>query len=252
MSREKTTERVERLLIEAILGGTFPPGSALPGERALSKELGLARPALREALQRLHRDGWLDIQQGKSTRVNDFMQEGDLALLARLLETQSSLLPTFVPGLLEVWEVLAPVYTRQAVLNAPEKVVEQVEGYRGMAARPEFFARAQWRLHRALAEWSGNVVYALVLNGFADFYVRFATQDYAEPAQRAGLRAFWGALADAARRKDAEEAAALVAGDLVAQRARWTGERLTAWLEVIQAQEAGREAEEKNESDADT
>jgi GntR family negative regulator for fad regulon and positive regulator of fabA len=252
MSREKTTERVERLLIEAILGGTFPPGSALPGERALSKELGVARPALREALQRLHRDGWLDIQQGRSTRVNDFMQEGDLALLARLLKTQSSLLPTFVPRLLEVWEVLAPVYTRQAVLNAPEKVVEQVEGYRGMAARPEFFARAQWRLHRALAEWSGNVVYALVLNGFADFYVRFATQDYAEPAQRAGLRAFWGALADAARRKDAEEAAALVAGDLVAQRARWTGERLTAWLEVIQAQEAGREAEEKNESDANT
>ncbi|MEJ2149933.1 MAG: GntR family transcriptional regulator [Chloroflexota bacterium] len=252
MSREKTTERVERLLIEAILGGTFPPGSALPGERALSKELGVARPALREALQRLHRDGWLDIQQGRSTRVNDFMQEGDLALLARLLKTQSSLLPTFVPRLLEVWEVLAPVYTRQAVLNAPEKVVEQVEGYRGMAARPEFFARAQWRLHRALAEWSGNVVYALVLNGFADFYVRFATQDYAEPAQGAGLCAFWGALADAARCKDAGEAAALVAGDLAAQRARWSGERLTAWLEVIQAQEAGREAEEKNESDANT
>jgi GntR family negative regulator for fad regulon and positive regulator of fabA len=252
MAREKTTERVERLLIEAILGGTYPPGSTLPGERALSKELGVARPALREALQRLSRDGWLDIQQGKSTRVNDFMQEGDLALLIRLLEMQSSLLPTFMPRLLEIWGALAPVYTYQAVANAPEKIVERVEGYRSVAARPEFVARAQWRLHRALAEWSGNVVYVLLLNSFAGLYLQFATQDYAAPAEQSRLRAFWKALADSARRKDAEGAAALVGEHLAAQRVRWSGERLAGWLETIQAQNTGGEAAEKNESDADT
>jgi GntR family negative regulator for fad regulon and positive regulator of fabA len=251
MAREKTTERVERLLIEAILEGTYPPGSTLPGERALSKELGVARPALREALQRLNRDGWLDIQQGKSTRVNDFMQEGDLALLVRLLETQSSLLPTYMPQLLEAWEALAPVYAHQAVVNAPEKIVERIDSLRGIAARPEFFARAQWRLHRALAEWSGNVVYTLLLNSFGALYVQLATQDYAEPAEGARLRAFWQALAEAARREDAEGAATLVVENLAGQRMRWSDGRLAGWLEAIQTQEIEEEAVEKNETETD-
>ena len=49
----------ESVLLAAILDGTFPPGTTLPGERTLAAQLGVTRPTLREALQRLARDGWL-------------------------------------------------------------------------------------------------------------------------------------------------------------------------------------------------
>ena len=66
----------EHRLITSVLNGTYPPGAKLPNERALSVELGVTRPTLREMLQRLARNGWLTIRQGKPTVVNDYRLTG--------------------------------------------------------------------------------------------------------------------------------------------------------------------------------
>jgi GntR family negative regulator for fad regulon and positive regulator of fabA len=76
----------EQLLLSAILDGTYPPDSSLPGERTLAAEMGVTRPTLREAIQRLSRDGWLTVQQGKSTIVNDYWREGGLNVLNTLIQ----------------------------------------------------------------------------------------------------------------------------------------------------------------------
>ena len=68
----RPAERVENRLIQAIVGGEFPINSTLPPERELARRLGVTRPTLREALQRLARDGWIEIHHGKSTRVRDY------------------------------------------------------------------------------------------------------------------------------------------------------------------------------------
>ena len=83
---QKPAEMAESRLLEAILSGYFPINTNLPGERDLADQIGVTRPTLREALQRLARDGWLDIQQGKPTRVRDYWREGGLAVLAVLAE----------------------------------------------------------------------------------------------------------------------------------------------------------------------
>ena len=56
----------------SIWNNRFPPGSILPAERELSELIGVTRTTLREVLQRLARDGWLTIQHGKPTKVNNF------------------------------------------------------------------------------------------------------------------------------------------------------------------------------------
>jgi GntR family negative regulator for fad regulon and positive regulator of fabA len=106
--KERATDRAERHLIESIVSGTYPPNTDLPGERTLSKELDIARPALREAMQRLSRDGWLDIQQGKPTRIRDYLKDGNLNILAGLLKADPDLVPNLVPDLLEMWQLLSP------------------------------------------------------------------------------------------------------------------------------------------------
>ncbi len=62
----------EEYIIESIWNNRFPPGSILPAERELSELIGVTRTTLREVLQRLARDGWLTIQHGKPTKVNNF------------------------------------------------------------------------------------------------------------------------------------------------------------------------------------
>ncbi|NLH06203.1 MAG: GntR family transcriptional regulator [Chloroflexi bacterium] len=229
--RERASERAERLLIERILDGTYPPGTTLPGERDLARELGTARPALREALQRLARDGWLNIHQGKATEGNDYMRDGSLNVLSGLMQADLSLLPDFVPNLLEMWSLIAPPYTHAAVERDPRAVHEQLYGYRGLADRPDPYARAQWRLHRLLTWLSGNPVYGLVLNGFRDFYIRLSRLYYTDPARRAEARDFWRALYEAALLADGERAASLMWEYMQSIRRCWPELDVAGWLE---------------------
>ena len=107
----RPSEHAESALVAAILDGKFPPGSTLPGERALAGQLGVTRPTLREAIQRLARDGWLTVAHGKPTVVNDFWSKGGLNVLGKLVEHQKHLPADFIPNLLEVRLQLAPAYT---------------------------------------------------------------------------------------------------------------------------------------------
>lgn len=196
----------EETLITAILDGTYPPGSTLPGERDLATQLGVTRPTLRETLQRLECEGWLTIQQGKPTRVNDFWRQGGLNVLGALVRYSRQLPPDFVPNLLDVRLALAPVYACSAVRNSAEQVAECLAGQGNLEDTPEAFASFDWTLHHTLTIASGNPVYTLILNGFAGFYEQMARLYFAQPGARLSSRAFYAELLDAARRGDAAEA----------------------------------------------
>ncbi|WP_031073967.1 GntR family transcriptional regulator [Streptomyces sp. NRRL S-118] len=58
-------------IVDAIHAGTYPPGSTLPSEPKLAAELGVSRPALREALLLLQEDGLLSVRRGVGRTVND-------------------------------------------------------------------------------------------------------------------------------------------------------------------------------------
>ena len=138
----------EQSLVSAILDGTYPPGSTLPGERELARQLGVTRPTLRETLQRLECEGWMTIRQGKSTRVNDIWREGGLTVLSALVRYSDQLPPNFVPNLLEVRLALAPAYTRAAVERSATTVAAFLEGYSELDDSPEAFAAFDWALQQ--------------------------------------------------------------------------------------------------------
>jgi GntR family negative regulator for fad regulon and positive regulator of fabA len=192
----------EEALLTAILDGTYPPGSTLPGERYLAAQLGVTRPTLRETMQRLTCDGWLTIQQGKSTRVNDFWQEGGLNVLGSLVRYSRRLPSNFVSDLLEVRLAMAPAYTRAAVTNDAGTLVDYLAGQQSLEDKPQTLASFDWGLHRTLTLASGNPVYTLILNGFAGFYEEMACLYFALDEARASSRAFYAALAAMAVRGD--------------------------------------------------
>ena len=179
---QKPAEFAESQLIEAFLNGRFPIGASLPAERELATQMGVTRPTLREALQRLARDGWIEIRQGKPTRVRDYWQEGNLGVLGAIAQRADVLPPQFVENLLAVRLLLAPEYTRLAVENDPSRVVLTCEQGESLPDEPAAFANFDLQLHHQLTIFSNNPIFTLILNGFGQLYILMACR-YFQTAQ---------------------------------------------------------------------
>ncbi len=196
----KPAELAENRLLEAILSGYFPVNSNLPGERELAEQIGVTRPTLREALQRLARDGWLDIQHGKPTRVRDYWREGSLAVLSVLAQSPAHQSPDFIANLLDLRVLIAPTYAKQAVQAAPGEIITLLEHYENLEDVPSVFARADWDLHALLAYHATNPVFRLLLNGFRNISMLSGEQYFSSPERRQHSRNFYKSLLDCARR----------------------------------------------------
>ncbi len=222
----------EQTLVQAILDGTFSPGSTLPGERDLAARLGVTRPTLRETLQRLERDGWINIRHGKSTHVNHVWTEGGLNVLSAMVRYHRKLSPDFILNLLEVRLAMAPAYTRAAVTHTAESVVACLAHCGDLVDTPEAFAAFDWKLHHTLTVASGNPVYTLILNGFAGFYEQMARLYFAESRARSASRAFYGELLAAAEQRNAVDA------ERIAQAVMQ--ESITLWMQTTESQDGKR------------
>ncbi len=199
---QKPAEVAESRLIDAILDGRFPIGSSLPAERELAEQIGVTRPTLREALQRLARDGWIEIRQGRPTRVRNYWQEGNLGVLGAIVRQSIHLPEDFVSNLLAVRLLLAPAYTRLALERQAPAVASLLSTYPQLPDEPEAFASADWDLHHTLTVASGNPIFTLILNGFCDFYQTMAVRYFSQSSSRNTSRAYYTQLLQAARIPD--------------------------------------------------
>ncbi|KLV10702.1 MULTISPECIES: fatty acid metabolism transcriptional regulator FadR [Photobacterium] len=206
----------EKYIIESIWNNHFPQGSILPAERELSELIGVTRTTLREVLQRLARDGWLTIQHGKPTRVNNYMDTSGLSILDTLITLDGQDVQGVLEDLLSARTDISSVYMRYAVKGNHEEcvklighVIEECEALLKANSFAEFvegsedkaelmqevkkivdkygkedpetceaisLARAfnyfDYRLFQGMAAKSGNILYALTINGLRKIYTR--------------------------------------------------------------------------------
>ena len=167
---QKPGEITEARLIRAILDANFPINSNLPGERELADLLGVTRPTLREALQRMERDGWLEIRHGKPTRVRDFWKEGNFGVSIALARHMDPLPTDYAVHLLEVRVLLCPTYTRQAVENDGGKIAAFLSQAESLDQKPEIYSTYDWELHWRLTIGSGNPFFTHFINSVRGLY----------------------------------------------------------------------------------
>ena len=206
---QRPLEYAEETLVSSILDGTFAVGTTLPGERDLAAQLGVTRPTLREALRRLERDGWLTIQQGKATQVNDYWREGGLNVIATLVRHSPQLPDNFIPNLLQVRQDMAPSYISTAVSLAPAETTALFAQGLTLSDTPASFAQYDWHMHHTLTVLSDNPIYTLILNGFAGFYEQMALFYFSDPSARASSRHFYQKMHACAPTGDAPAAYAI-------------------------------------------
>lgn len=187
----KPGQLTENRLIKAFMDGTFPIQSNLPAERELAESLGVTRPTLREALQRLERDGWVDIQHGKPTRVRDFWTEGNLGVTIALAQFQDPLPQGFVSDLFSVRVLLAPAYTQAAVENSPQEVAQFLSTANSLPDRSEDFASYDWKLHWHLTIHAKNPFFTHFINSVKRLYEIVGVPYFSHPETRALSRQFY-------------------------------------------------------------
>ena len=85
VSRRSVPDEVFDQVLAEVVDGGLEAGEALPSERRLAEVLGVSRPAVREALQRMAQTRLVEVRHGGATTVRDFRRYAGLDLLPRLL-----------------------------------------------------------------------------------------------------------------------------------------------------------------------
>lgn len=188
---EKPTDFTEKRLIEAILQGMYPVDSYLPSERELCAQLGVTRPTLRETLQRMRRDGWVEIHQGKPTRVRNYLQEGNLNVLNALANANAQISLNIVESLLETRLLLAPTYFTNASRLHPTDLTDFLIRIIPISNEPAQAGLLDWELHKKASFLSGNPAFLLILNGFEQVYLKMAERYFDQADARAASEFFY-------------------------------------------------------------
>lgn len=194
----RLSDVVEEELLKRIISGVYPVEGELPLERELAAELGVGRPTLREAIQRLERDGWLSVRKGQHTKVNDYWRTGNMNIIATLARQPDLLGDDFIQYVLELRVAVTPFYVKSAVRQSPPRVVAALVNHDRLDDQAEAFARFDWELQKNLARIAPNPVYTLMLNSFDEVYLSAATEYFADEVNRENSRRFYRRLIEAA------------------------------------------------------
>ncbi|MFT3820395.1 MAG: FadR/GntR family transcriptional regulator [Rubrivivax sp.] len=118
---------------EAIVGGRYPPGTAIPPEPLLCEELGVSRTVVREAVKSLVAKGMLVTGPKVGTRVLPSEQWNWFDPEVVAWQSKAGLTREFLRDLQELRRVVEPAAVRLAAQRATADDVAQIESaYAGM------------------------------------------------------------------------------------------------------------------------
>jgi len=202
----------EEYIIESIWNSRFPPGSILPAERELSELIGVTRTTLREVLQRLARDGWLTIQHGKPTKVNNFWETSGLSILETLARLDHESVPQLIENLLSVRTNIATIFIRKAMRSNPEETQKVLAKASITADTFEAYTELDYGIYRGLAFASGNPIYGLIINGLRGLYTRVGRYYFSNPEARKLALTFYLKLSSICEEKQYDQIVDCVRG----------------------------------------
>ena len=217
----RLSDTVAHQLEQRILEGALKTGDRLPAERELALELGVSRPSLREAIQKLASKGLVYSRQGGGTYVADQLKTSLANPWAQMLESH----PALSEDLLEFRAVLEGQCAEWAASRATPTDLDRLDQALQAATdavkslNAEAVAGADAVFHQALAEAAHNAFAAhmmSVVQGLLEQDVLFNLGELISvPVASRMLVDQWTAIVDAVRQQNAaaaRQAAATHAG----------------------------------------
>lgn len=164
--RRKLSHDVYDRLLARITGGEIAVGEYLPSERELMQSFQVGRPAIREAMQTLHRMGMITISHGERARV---LAPDARSMLGQITETARHILSTSPQSLADLKD--ARIFfevgmARQAAARATPAHLDLLEARLAEqeAAGQDFagFLHADIAFHLEISRIAGNRIFEAV------------------------------------------------------------------------------------------
>jgi len=168
IERKSLSAMVAQHLQERIESGEYPIGQQLPSEHEMTREFGVGRSSIREAIRKLENNGLIRVQQGLGTFV--LSNKPAQSPLSQLLQSGDD------ADIREVRELLEIKIAERAALHRTQEHVRalnaswQRHNAAAEAGEPIPWIEADIAFHTTIAEASGNKV-------LANLYRVFALQD---------------------------------------------------------------------------
>lgn len=215
MRAGRSFELVRDALRGAIESGRLRPGDQLPNEPALAQQFGVARSVLREALKALELSGDLEVRRGYGG--------GTFVAEPRTVEEHapiggSALTPA---QLFDVRIAIEPACARLAAAAASPRartLREAVNDMEVLDARPAHVLAADADFHVAVADASGNPVFAATLAALRAAHYRALNKAAQSPAWRERAREDHERIAFEIARRNAALAERLMLAHVLAER----------------------------------
>ncbi len=170
---KRTTNLYEDVVAEvkeAILSGKYQPGETLPSEAELTRQLGVSRPVIREALRHLQSRGFLEIRRGTKggAFVCDLQKLTFVADIADLIRFRK----ISVDHLAQVRMYIEPEVCRLAAVNATNQDLIRMrtllKGYKTIKNRTKLDLMYS-EFHRLVGRACGNPIFSLIMESILDF-----------------------------------------------------------------------------------
>ena len=176
ITRRLVPDDVFEQLLGEVVDGSLGPGDPLPSERRLAELLGVSRPAVREALQRMSATRLVEVRHGGATTVRDFQQYAGLDLLPRLLVRHGELDPDVARSVVEARFAIAPGMVRLAAQRAARATQAAVDALHATLVALADADGPVARQRAALAFWdkvvdlADSLVFRLLFNSLRQAY----------------------------------------------------------------------------------
>lgn len=173
VARRLVPDEVFDQILSEVVDGGLAPGESLPSERRLAEVLGVSRPAVREALQRMAQARLVEVRHGGATTVREFRRAAGLDLLPRLLVRNDELDVRVARSILEARLAIAPEVAALAAERGNEDLPGALtEAIDTLAAEDDPVARqcaalAFWDL---VVDGADSVVFRLMFNSLRAAY----------------------------------------------------------------------------------
>jgi DNA-binding FadR family transcriptional regulator len=203
VTRRSVPDEVFEQIVNDVVRGELAAGASLPSERQLAEVLGVSRPTVREALQRLAHAGVLEVRQGGATTVRDIRRHAGLELLPRLLLPGGELDLAVARSILEARLYIGPQVAALAAERAGaerglslHRVVDVLESDPDLVNR-QMHALRFWE---QVVDGADSITFRLMFNGLRAAYepllAALAPVMSAEVGRPAAYRVVSDAVAD--------------------------------------------------------
>lgn len=174
-------------------------------ERELAVKFNVGRPTIREALQRLERDGWIIARKGMPAIVNDYWSYGNLKTIVDILQSYKEIPNVFIEYMLGLRIAITPAYIKEAVVHNRVKAIALFAKLGELQDDAKSYAAFDWALQQNLAQLSPNPIYRLLINSFAEIYIPMAEKYFSEPQHRIVSKQFYDDLVSSLLEGNVEE-----------------------------------------------